>query len=110
MCNHKVLSHSRHGYVIKCSGCKHYQVAFGTTVLCLSQEQYLDLTTHMKDQYELYKHDNKDMQKIIHLPTYCEHAFMVLNVKELKNFMVLTREADLISEVQSLISKGISLN
>lgn len=111
MCNHKVLSHNRYGYIIKCSSCRHYQVAFGTTVLCLSEEQYRDLTSHMNDQHELYKHDGEDLRKIIHLPTYCEHAFMVLNVKELKRFLVLVKEADLMAEVQALlINKGLSLN
>ncbi len=111
MCNHKVLAHNRNGYVIRCAGCKHFQVAFGTTVLCLSQSQYNDLALHMRDQFSLYKYDEKDMRKIIHLPTYCEHAFMVLNVKELKRFLVLVNEADMMMEVQSLlINKGLSFN
>lgn len=42
MCIYKKLHHNENGYVVWCTVCRHFQVAFGSTILAYTEDQFYD--------------------------------------------------------------------
>lgn len=104
MCNFKQWSHSKHGYIIQCEDCKHFQLCFGTTMLTLREEEYIQFS-----EWVVYKQESlvplpdKNL-KCISLPTICPQVQVLVTEKELGNLYSLVQEADNEMKVNQLLS------
>ena len=106
MCKQKVLSHNEHGYVVLCKNCQHYHIAFGTTVLSLSEIQYEEFKSQAQEQFNFHKDDAFPQQKVIQLPTFSTNVIMVLSFNELLKLIELIEEANILNQVDKLIYKA----
>jgi hypothetical protein len=78
MCKHQTLAHSVNGYIIRYNKCNHFQIAFGTTVISLYEEEYDEFITQSQVQFHYHTDTKYPNQKNIHLETFCTHVQMVL--------------------------------
>ncbi|GGH75217.1 hypothetical protein HNQ91_004644 [Filimonas zeae] len=104
MCNFKQWSHNKHGYIIQCDDCKSFQLCFGTTMLTLREEEYVQFS-----EWVVYKRESlvplhdKNL-KSISLPTVCPQVQVIVTEKELNNLYELVQEADNEMKVNQLLS------
>lgn len=103
MCNHRILAHSENGYIVQCKNCNHYQLAFGTSVICLSAKQYVKFKTVMSSQYEYWQYNGFPNQKNVELPTFSSNTQFVLTFNELEKFKELIEEAEVLLEVDRIL-------
>ena len=89
MCAYKTLSNNEDGYVIQCEGCDHIQVAFGTTSMTFTQDQFYDHIKVVDESYNIHNlHAFRD-QKCITIPTVARTLSLVYSVNELKKLLKL---------------------
>lgn len=50
-CNFQYLFKGHQGYIVRCNQCRYYQIAFGCVMLTISYEEFNDLYTQVKHQY-----------------------------------------------------------
>lgn len=103
MCNYKILAHNDNGYLIQCCKCQSFQLAFGTTVVSFSADEYAGFKYEMYEQKKVYKYDGFLQQKTIHLPLFVVNAAMVVNYNELLKLVELIEQAELMMEVNEII-------
>jgi hypothetical protein len=106
MCTYKILSHTDNGYIIRCNQCSHYQIGFGTSIICLSDEQYLEFRNGMQEQFDCYEHDGFPFQKTIQLSTFSKNSCMALTLHELKNLTTMVEEASLLMQVEHILANA----
>lgn len=104
MCQHKVLSHNQHGYIIRCIECDHFQIGFGTTVISFTPDQFTRFKKSAELQYILLKKDKSiPLRKDIDLPTFSENVQLMLNHAELVKFWDLIEEASVMLQLEKLL-------
>src|SRR6218665_1699489 len=107
MCSYKLLVHKKSGYIIKCNGCTHYQVAFGTTLFSLQSEEFKPFF-HQVNELKMITVPNgfPEQKRIrVELPC-CNSSMMVLNLNELGSLHALMEEAVVADEVNELLSNN----
>ncbi len=105
MCKHRILAHNDNGYIVLCKKCNHFQITFGTTVICLSEIQYEEFKLQVEDQLNFYKDDGCPQQKIIQLPTFSVNVQIVLSFNELVKLIELIEEASVLLMVDKIINR-----
>lgn len=106
MCTHRILAHNENGYVVLCAKCNHIQIAFGTTIICLTEEQFAYFKMSAYNQFNHYKDDGFPQQKIIQMPTFSVNTKIILSFIELKKLIELIEEADILIQVDKIINKA----
>ncbi|SFQ01349.1 hypothetical protein [Parafilimonas terrae] len=98
MCDFQKLAFSGDGYVVRCTECGYLQLAFGTTMLTLTNEEFgalYDLTTSHMNIVSVNGNDFlSDDTKGIFLSTPSAGCCIVLTVKELYRFHEILDKAD----------------
>lgn len=84
MCNFKTLFHSEHGCAVKCRKCGHIQLAFGTTAMALTVEQFDQFLETIKDLRELHQHTMFPNQKCVNIPTAAKGLVLVYSLSDLE--------------------------
>lgn len=98
MCNFNKLALTNHGYVVCCSDCGYYQLAFGTTLLTLSEEDFNALIQTVSAQVKkmgdcdtaCFSDDSKNI--IVSAPS--NQCCFILTCNELKLFYEMLDNAD----------------
>jgi hypothetical protein len=103
MCNYQVLSHNCYGYVVCFKHCNHFQVAFGTTVLSLTEAEYNQLNYNIKTQKFLQFDNSSPHQKNIKINTPSASISLVLSFNELANLIDLIEEANVMLEIENML-------
>ena len=103
MCKHQVLAHNDNGYIVLCKKCKNFQIAFGTTVIYLSEILYEEFKIQLDDQFHLYSNDGFPKQKIIQLQTFNENVHIVVSFNELLKLIELIEQASILIQVERLV-------
>ncbi len=103
MCQFQSLSFNDDGYIIRCSECKYYQVAFGSTLLTLSAHDFIAFCKTVKykcneEDYALTEHT-----KSVIIPTPYFGLSMFLSRDETRRFCEILEEADNEASALSLI-------
>lgn len=106
MCTHRILAQNDNGYIILCKKCNHFQIAFGTTVICLSEIQYEEFKLQVEDQLNFYKNDGFPQQKIIQLQIFSANVQMVVSFNELLKLIELLEAESILTEVDKIINKA----
>lgn len=104
MCNFNKLAFTNHGYVVSCSDCGYYQLAFGTTLLTLSQEDFDCLTRSVYEQLKEVEADGEtcfsDDTKNVIIATSANQCCFILTKRELQLFYKMLDNAD--NEIKAL--------
>lgn len=92
MCNYKTLQHNSNGYVVQCRNCNHIQVAFGTTIVSFSREQFYEFISVIDEQYQLHSLCLQRAKKMVHVHTPSGNLAMIYSVNELSALLYLLVE------------------
>ena len=103
MCNYKTLHHNEHGYVVKCNTCKNIQVAFGTTAVAYTEQEFYEFKTSVYEYYNHREFDTCPDFKNNYFKTPTPKVMLVYNLTEVKNLNSLLEEAYIGLEVEKLI-------
>ena len=106
MSSQKLLSHTENGFIVRCNNCKHYRLAFGTTLVCFSDSELKEFKHEVKDQIEFFLHDGFHDQKIIQLPLPTDNACMILNYTELIKLADMFTEVCLLEEAETILQNS----
>lgn len=93
MCNYNNLVHTEHGYVVKCSSCGHLHVAFGTTILRFTHDEFLTFVQEAELKLKANKNTWSKGAKSIQIETANKNIALIYSYKELKVFVSLLRSA-----------------
>jgi hypothetical protein len=103
MKGHKILSHTENGYILRCRGCHSYRLAFGTSLMCLSQEEFNSFQSEIRYHSDYFPHEGFYDQKIIHIVLPCKNVCMILNYKELQQLSHMLAEVNLMQEIENIL-------
>lgn len=104
MCTYRPLALSENGYISLCTKCNHIQIAFGTTIICLTEEQFVYFKMCANNQLNYYKNDDFHKHKIIQMPTFSVNTQIILSFNELKRLIALIEEADILIQIDKIIN------
>lgn len=94
MCNLIKWHCDENGYVFQCVDCRHFQVSFGTSMLTLSNEEFVYFTAVVADR-TAHTPDSVEMPcKCIVLPTPSANIQCILNRAELLQLHRMLQECE----------------
>lgn len=96
MCDYQTLYHGAHGYVIRCPHCKNIQLAFGTSVVNLSVQEFNYFNGMVQRLSAECPSYTEPGEKVLCLPLPADHVMMLLTREEVNTL------ADITSEVKAL--------
>lgn len=104
MCGFRYLYNGEDGYIVRCENCGHYQIAFASFMLTLSQNEcqsFCELAKYKcsEPNYSLAKHS-----KSIILQIPAQGVFILLTKNESARLCEIREEADNEDKALSLIS------
>ncbi|MBZ4189153.1 DUF6686 family protein [Niabella beijingensis] len=102
MCSFKTLYYAEDGYLIVCNECRHFQLAFQTTLLTMTAQDLQVFHTLVKENRE-YNADINSGRKNIYIPTPLEGYGMILNRKELEELFQLLETAEVNFKAECLL-------
>jgi hypothetical protein len=89
MRGYKTLYNNEDGYVVACNCCGHIQVAFGTTVMSFTREQYYDHIKLVDEYYTVNSLAPFRDQKTVNIPTVARSVSLAYSVNEVKKLLAL---------------------
>lgn len=104
MCTHKTLTQGSNGYIVLCLKCNRYQLAFGTSLINLEDNDYNLLYSLIKEQYRYNKNSGFPNHKTIHLPTFSATTEIVLSFIELEILLEMFTEANIMLQVETILN------
>lgn len=110
MCDNKTLSHSEGGYIFQCLQCGLFQLAYGTSLISFSPEQFGEFRQQVRARLASHPQDGFPHHKCIALQVYSEHSYMILCYLELKELMELLNEAWFAAELRDLVGDLTNLD
>ena len=93
MCVYKKLHHNENGYVVRCNVCQHFHVAFGSTVLAHTEDQFYDFIRTVDEYYEINRFYSCRAQKVVQIPTIARSITLVYSLEELRKLSELLHQA-----------------
>ncbi len=94
MCNFQYLYKGNEGYIVKCKDCGQYQLAFGTSMLTLSQLDYETLYGILLSKSSLHIDAHTEHTKSIVIPTPAYGLFLILTKKEVALLCSMLEKAE----------------
>lgn len=108
MCQSKILHHSEKGFIVKCLSCNHYQVAFGTVAMRLSENEFDEL---IKIVASHVVHDKMCRIKNIYIPLPSNSICLLINSSELSDLQEILTDAEAEKYLHGiLLELNINLN
>jgi hypothetical protein len=108
MCQTKILHHSEKGFVLKCLSCNHYQVAFGTIAMRLSEDEFEELIRFV-DSFIV--HDKSCKIKNIYIPLPADTVCLLINSYELHQLQEVIHDAQTTVSIREMLTElNINLN
>lgn len=94
MCDRmQVLHHDRHGYVAECMGCARFQVAFGTVLVSVGEEEFMALADAVRERSVAFRDRVCPGEKVFHFATEAPGVRLVLCYAELETLDHMLTEA-----------------
>lgn len=93
MCSFKILHHSESGYVIRCQQCQHIHVAFGSTVMAFTLEEFYGFKKTVEEYNFHYSNLPGNNRKQIQLPTANRSISLLYSRNELEKLSSLLDHA-----------------
>ncbi|MGJ7031091.1 DUF6686 family protein [Niabella hirudinis] len=104
MCNFKTLCYAPDGYLIVCNECRHFQLAFQTTLLTMTARDLQVFHTLVKENREYNPPETHTGRKNIYIPTPLEGHGIILNGKELEALYQLLETAEVNFKAECLLN------
>lgn len=104
MCESQTLSFNNNGYILLCKHCGNYQVAFMTTVLTFSEEEFDVFVKQVRFRFGKKECVNSKYAKSIVLHTASPIVCLILTRQELNHLNELVEECESELKVQEIIS------
>lgn len=104
MSQFECLSFNDDGYVIRCRECKYYHIAFCSTLLMISEEEFTVFCESVKQKCDEEDYQISEHAKSIIIKTPYECIHMLLSKNEAKRFSHILEEADNEIRAQSIMS------
>ena len=105
MCNHKVLVHTKDGYVIQCNQCSNYQLSFGTTASTFNLANFNLFCDEVIALYETKSDNGLSNQKNISIDLFCKSVMMIVSYNELVMLYSMICEAKFNMEIDDLLTE-----
>ena len=94
MCEFQSLYFGDDGYVIKCSKCGHYQLAFASTMLTMTKEDFATLCHTVKIKMKEANGYSNHPAKCVVIPAASKSTYLLLTKKEAQRLDEILEEAD----------------
>lgn len=104
MCRYKIYHQSDHGYIVRCHSCEHIQLAFGTSVMTYTREQFNEFVDSVYEYYTAYQHECSRKQKTIRIPTLSASISLAFSLNELEILMNMLEEAAVLIETDKILT------
>lgn len=103
MCKQKILSHNENGYVASCSKCSHFQIAFISTILMLTEAQFSEFASQVSNQLHYSERQTDENHKTFCIHTFSINTRLILSLNELRKLVYLVEEANASLQVNNLL-------
>ncbi|MBO9617410.1 MAG: hypothetical protein J7539_00125 [Niabella sp.] len=103
MCSFRTLYYGEEGYLIVCDECRHFQLAFQTSLFTLTAGDLKILHSLVKQHREYHDGAPGSFQKNIYIPTPLEGYGMILDIKELQLLFELLETAEINFKTMGLL-------
>lgn len=103
MCKQKILSHNENGYVALCSKCSHYPIAFISTIITLTEIQFLEFSSQISRQLHYSETQTDENHKTFCIHTFSVNTRLILSLNELGKLVYLLNEANASIQVSNLL-------
>ena len=104
MCQFESLYYGDDGFVIRCKQCGHYRVAFISTMLNLTENNFQALRKVVQHKCIEADYSYAENNKSIIIETALDGVYIMLTSSEVKRFNYILEEADNEVKALSLIS------
>lgn len=104
MCDYKVLHHNESGYALRCEHCGCIQLAFGTTVLALTIDEFYAFKESISGSFETCDAMCCRKQKTIYIPTRENAITLIYTPEELEKLDELLNQSSLALEIEKLFA------
>lgn len=105
MCNSEILHFEKAGYVIRCSDCQHFHVAFGNISMDQSQEAFDQFKNIITVHYQKHVNHRPLDSRDIWVASPCRGLRFLFSVNELRQLHEILQKAHLI-----LMAEKIAFN
>lgn len=103
ICKQKILSHNESGYVAMCSKYSHFQIAFISTILILTEEQFSEFASQVSNQLQYSERQTDENHKTFCIHTFSINTRLILSLSELRKLVYLLDEASASLKVNNLL-------
>jgi len=93
MCVYKKIYHNENGYVVRCGACRHFHIAFGSTVMAHTCDQFYDFIRTIDEHYNANRFCSCRAQKLVQIPTGLRSMTLVYSLEELRKLSELLHRA-----------------
>lgn len=104
MCEFQSLYYDDDGYVVVCKDCGYYQLAFGSTMLSLSAEDYIKLCKIVRNKYNYVDFTASENTRNVVIPTPSQGLYLLLTRNEANRLYEILEEADTEEKARSLMA------
>ena len=104
MCGFQYLYNGEDGYVVRCRNCGHYQFAFASVMLTLTEDEFRLFGKLVKYKYDSVHESLSESSKSIVLPTPAPGISVLLTKNETARLCAILEEADNENKALMLIS------
>ena len=105
MCTTRILSQTKAGFINQCRECESIHLAFGTSLLRLSEEEFGEISSQIYNDVQHVNNRIDPNSKSIQIPHPTGSGFsLVLSINELTQLNELIQEANIILTAYNLIS------
>ena len=94
MCKFNTLKNNTEGYVLHCKDCNRIKIAFATTLLVLTNNQFQELLQNAHDLHLRYKNDPLQNRKMIVVSTPSPSISMIFTPREVASFYQLLNDSN----------------
>lgn len=105
MCNYKILTENKNGFIVQCSDCEHIQLGFGTSLINFSEDDFFDFHLQARDLLKKNIAVKDKKEKCIYLNTFTENSRMALSYNELTTLSEMLSSASNMLIVFNLLYK-----
>lgn len=104
MCNFQYLFKGNEGYIVRCKDCGQYQLAFGTTMLTLTQLDYETLYGILESKSSMNVEVHSEHTKCMIIPTPAYGLYLILTKKVVDTLCCMLEKAECELKALSLLS------
>lgn len=104
MCEFQSLYFADDGYVVRCGKCGHYQLAFASSMLNMTEDEYKNICRAVKIKAAEPDHYNNPSAKCVVIPTASKSTCLLLTRAEAARLQEILEDADTEEKALAMLS------